>query len=49
MIADRTNKLQVKPLEITIDQIPFGKMPKEEFDEKWLYKPLLIRGIFDHS
>ena len=24
-------------------------MTKQEFDEKWLYKPLLIRGIFDHS
>jgi len=25
------------------------KLSKQEFDEKWLYKPLLIRGIFDHS
>jgi cytochrome oxidase assembly protein ShyY1 len=24
-------------------------MSKQEFDEKWMYHPLAIRGIFDHS
>lgn len=49
MIVDRTKKLGAKPLEVCVDDIPFDKMGKEEFDENWLYRPLLIRGIFDHS
>ena len=24
-------------------------MSKEDFDKEWLYKPIQIKGIFDHS
>jgi hypothetical protein len=49
MIVDRTKKLRAKPLEVSVDDIPFDKMSKEEFDENWLFRQLTIRGIFDHS
>ena len=49
LIAERTNKLRQDPEELTVEQIPFGKITKEEFDEKWLYKPVKLRGLFDHS
>lgn len=49
MIDERTAKLKAPVEEVNIEDIPVNKIPKSEFDEKWLYKPLLIRGIFDHS
>lgn len=32
-----------------VDDIPIDTLSKEEFDAKWLYRPLLIRGLFDHN
>ena len=49
LIADRTEKLKQEPILISIDDIPFGTLSKEEFDAKWLYRPLRIRGLFDHN
>lgn len=49
MIDERTIKLKAPVEEVNIEDIPINKLSKSEFDEKWLYKPLLIRGIFDHS
>ena len=49
LIKDRTAKLAHKPIKVTVDEIPHDKMSKEEFDDKWLYKPLIVSGIFDHS
>ena len=49
LIAERARKLS-QPLEtVTLDQIPLGTISKEEFDEKWLYKPIKLRGLFDHE
>ena len=48
MISERTAKLQAPIEEVKIEQIPFRTLSKQEFDEQWLYKPLKIRGIFDH-
>ena len=39
----------MEPLVAKIDEIPGPKTPKEVFDEEWLYRPLTIKGIFDHS
>ena len=49
MIAERTAKLQAPIEEVKIEQIPFNTLTKQEFDELWLYKPIKIRGIFDHE
>ena len=49
LIAERTNKLRQEIEYVTPDDIPFGKISKEEFDEKWLYKPVKMRGLFDHD
>ena len=49
LIADRTSKLNQEPKLVTIDEIPLGKLSKEEFDDKWLFKPVKIRGLFDHE
>lgn len=49
LITDRTSKLSQEAKVTSIDDIPLGKMQKEEFDDKWLYKPVKIRGLFDHE
>ena len=49
LIAERKAKLSQKPLEVTVDQIPLFSLPKEEFDEKWLNRPLVVKGIFNHE
>ena len=49
MISERTAKLQAPVEEVKIEHIPYNTLSKQEFDEKWLYKPIKIRGIFDHS
>ena len=36
LIAERTEKLKQETLLISIDDIPFGTLPKEEFDAKGL-------------
>ena len=30
-------------------EIPINEMSKEDFDKEWLYKPVKIKGFFDHS
>ena len=49
LIASRTEKLNQEAELVNIDDIPIGKLSKEEFDEKWLCKPIKIRGLFDHE
>ena len=49
LIKERTVKLNMVPLEAKIDDIPGPNEPKAVFDEKWLYRPLSIKGIFDHT
>ena len=49
LIEERTKKLQQPVETVTLDQIPLGRMSKEEFDDKWLYKPIKLRGLFDHE
>jgi len=49
MITERTGKLESPIEEVKIEDIPYNTLSKQEFDEKWMYKPLRIRGIFDHS
>ncbi len=48
MIQERTEKLKAAPVLVNIEDIDTS-LPKDQFDEKWLYKPIVIRGIFDHS
>ena len=48
MIAKRQDRLNQPPKEVTLDEIPLH-LPKAEFDEKWMYIPLKISGIFDHT
>lgn len=49
LIAERTRKLQQETESVTLEQIPLDTMTKEEFDDKWLYKPIKLRGLFDHD
>lgn len=35
-------------MSINVEDIPWD-MSKEEFERDWEYKPLVIRGIYDHS
>ena len=49
LIEERTNKLRQKAENLTLDQIPLGKIPKAEFDDEWIYKPIKLRGLFDHE
>ena len=49
LIADRTSKLNKEPQLVGVDEIPVDKLPKEEFDDVWLYKPVKVRGLFDHE
>jgi cytochrome oxidase assembly protein ShyY1 len=51
MIDERIFKLSQKPLEIKDPQaeIPINSMSPEDFKKEWLYKPVRLRGIFDHS
>ena len=37
------------PLTNVQKEVPCGVMPKKEFDLEWLYKPVVITGIFDHT
>lgn len=49
MLADRQQKLGEPLYELkSLDEIPTD-LPKAEFDKVWLYRPLAIRGVFDHS
>ena len=49
LVAERTEKLSQEALVVGVDDIPIDTLSKEEFDAKWLYRPLLIRGLFDHN
>ena len=32
-----------------MDDIPLFELSKQEFDEQWLNRPLLVKGIFNHD
>ena len=32
-----------------MDDIPLFELSKKEFDEQWLNRPLLVKGIFNHD
>jgi cytochrome oxidase assembly protein ShyY1 len=51
MIDERISKLSQKALMITDPQaeIPINDISEEEFKKEWLYKPVKLKGIFDHS
>ena len=49
LINDRTKKLSNPTQTCKLEDIPLDTMTKEEFDEKWLYKPIKLRGLFDHE
>ena len=49
LIAERTRKLNQPVAEVKLSEIPILTMTKEEFDEQWLYKPIKLRGLFDHE
>ena len=34
---------------MSIEEIPVDKLEKEKFDDIWLYKPVKLRGLFDHE
>jgi len=49
LIEERTRKLKQNIEEVTLEKIPLATISKAEFDEKWLYKPIKVRGLFDHE
>ena len=49
LIEERIRKLRMPLESVSVEQIPFNTMSKAEFDEKWLYKPIKLRGLFDHE
>ena len=49
LVEERTVKLREPVEAVTLEQIPIATMSKEDFDKKWLYKPIRLRGLFDHD
>ena len=49
LIAERTRKLRQPIATVTLEDIPLLTATKAEFDEIWLYKPIKLRGLFDHE
>lgn len=52
LVDDRLDKLSQETVTLGDDieaDVPINRQSKEEFDKEWLYKPVKIKGIFDHS
>ena len=51
LLDERIEKLSMEPLFIQNAQtdIPINNVDKEEFEKSWLYKPVKVKGIFDHD
>jgi cytochrome oxidase assembly protein ShyY1 len=35
--------------DIKLEEVDLSKYSKEEFEKKWLYRPVRIKGIFDYN
>ena len=49
LVAERTRKLSQPVDSVKPDDIPVLTMSKEDFEKEWLYKPIKLRGLFDHE
>ena len=50
MIDERIEKLSQESIVVTDPaDLQINELSKEEFDKKWLYRPIKISGIFDHD
>ena len=51
LIDDRLHKLMQDPIIIgdPSKDLPLNTLSKEEFDKKWLYQPVRLKGIIDND